>query len=98
MLGKTHTGETLALISKPDNLNPMFGKKHKEETKSKISKSRSKYPLGVGIFDLKDNLLFKFSNITELGKYLNIFKVTVAKYLNKSLIYKNIYRFKPIEG
>ena len=98
MFGKSHTVEALALISKPGNLNPMFGKKHKEETKSKISKSMSKYPLGVGIYDLKDNLLFKFSNNTVLEKYLNIFKVTVAKYLNKSLIYKNIYRFKPIEG
>lgn len=98
MYGKTHTAEALALISKPGKLNPMFGKNHKEETKSKMSKSKNKYPLGVGIYDLQDNLLFKFSNNTELGKYLNISKVTVAKYLNKSLIYKDVYRFKPIEG
>ena len=28
MFGKTHTNESLALLSKPGKLNPMFGKKH----------------------------------------------------------------------
>lgn len=98
MYGKSYTPETLALINKPGKLNSMYGKKHKEETKRRISKSMSKYSLGVGIFDLNENLLFKFFTYIELGKYLNISKVTVAKYINKSLIYKNIYRFKSIEG
>lgn len=31
MYGKTHTKEALALISKPGELNPMFGKKHSEK-------------------------------------------------------------------
>lgn len=94
---KKHTPEALALISKPGELNPMFNKKHSEKTKSIISKSMSKYPLGVGIYDLNDNLISKFNNNTELAKHLNISKVTVGKYLNKGLIYKNIYRFKVIQ-
>lgn len=97
MFGKKHTPEALALISKPGELNPMFNKKHSEKTKSIISKSMSKYPLGVGIYDLNDNLISKFNNNTELAKHLNISKVTVGKYLNKCLIYKNIYRFKVIQ-
>lgn len=41
--------------------------------------------------------LDKFNNNTELAKHLNISKVTVGKYLNKGLIYKDLYRFKAIE-
>ena len=94
MFGKKHTKEALALISKPGKLNPMFGNKHSEETKALISKRMSKHPSGVGIYDLEDNLIRKFNNNSELAKHLNISRVTVAKYLNKGLVYKNIYRFK----
>ncbi len=62
MFGKTHTEETLGLISKPGELNPMFGKKHSEATKASMSEKKNKYPLGVGIYDLDDNLIFKFNN------------------------------------
>ena len=47
MFGKTHTEETLALISKPGELNPMFGRKHSEATRASMSKKKNKYPLGV---------------------------------------------------
>lgn len=57
----------------------------------------SKYSSGIGIFDLNDNLISKFSNNTELAKHLNISRVTVAKYLNKGLVYKNTYHFKIIQ-
>jgi group I intron endonuclease len=95
---KKHKTKTFALINKSSILNPMNVKNQSEDTKKKIDKARSKYPLGVGIFDLENNLIFKFSNNTELAKHLNISKVTVGKYLNKRLIYKNIYLFKPIEN
>jgi group I intron endonuclease len=97
MFGKKHTKEAIALISKPGELNPMFGKKHTKETKALISKRISKYSSGVGIYDLNDNLISKFSNNTELAKYLNISRVTVGKYLNKGLVYKDMYRFKVIQ-
>ena len=47
-LGKTHTKEALTLISKPGELNPMFGIKHSEVTKAAMSEKKNKYPLGVG--------------------------------------------------
>ena len=56
--GKTHTEEALGLISKPGELNPMFGKKHSEATKASMSEKKNKYPLGVGIYDLDDNLIW----------------------------------------
>ncbi len=96
MFGKTHTNEALALISKPGELNPMYGKKHSEATKAVMSEKKNKYPLGVGIFDLEGNLISKFKNNVELAKHLNISKETVGKYLNSKLIYQNTYYFKPI--
>ena len=94
MYGKTHKEETLKLISKPGQLNPMFGKQHSEETKKKISDRISKHRNGVGIYDLNNNLIKNFKNNIELAKHLNISKVTVGKYLNSNLVYKNQYRFK----
>lgn len=100
MYGKTHTKEALALISKPGILNPMFGgasSKHSEETKAILSERKNKYPLGIGILDLEDNLVKKFKNNVELAEYLSISKVTVGKYLNNNLVYNKKYRFKPIQ-
>lgn len=111
MFGKTHTEEALALISKPGELNPMFGKEHKETTKAIMSLKKNKYPFppsssrrwrgsqseGVGIYDLENNLLYKFKNNVELAKHLNISKVTVGKYLNSGLVYNKTYQFKPIQ-
>lgn len=98
MLGKTQTKEALALISKPGKLNPMFGRKHSELTKNKISSKMCKHPLGVGIYDLDNNLISKFKNNVELAKYLNISRVTVGKYLNSGTIYKKLYYFKVIQN
>lgn len=40
MLGKFHTPETRALISKPGELNPMFGKIQTSKTRLLISSGR----------------------------------------------------------
>ena len=96
-LGYKHTEESKLKISKPGELNPMFGKNLSEETRAIISEKKNKNPLGVGIFDLGGNLIFKFKNNVELAKHLDIPKVTVGKYLNSGLIYNKTYRFKPIQ-
>ena len=95
-LGYKHTDESKLKISKPGDLNPMFGKKHSEETKDMMRKRKNKYLLGVAIFDLQGNLISKFENNVELAKHLKISKVTVGKYLNNNLIYDNSYYFRPI--
>lgn len=97
MFGQKHSEEALALISKPGELNPMFGKKHSEAAKAIMSDRKNKYPLGVGIYDLENNLVYKFKNNVELAKHLNISKVTVGKYLNSGLVYNKTYRFIPIQ-
>jgi group I intron endonuclease len=94
MFGKTHSIEARALISKPGSLNPMYGKKHSVLTKEIMSDKKSKHLKGVGIYDLDNNLIFKFKNNVELAKHLNISKVTVGKYLNSGAIYNNTYYFK----
>lgn len=83
-LGYKHSEVSKLKISKPGKL---FGNKHSKETKSLISNRMSKYPSGVGIFDLNENLIEKFKNNTELAKHLNISRVTVGKYLNNKLVY-----------
>lgn len=72
-------------------------KRHSESTKAIMSDNKNKYSLGVGIYDLEDNLIYKFKNNVELAKYLNISKVTVGKYLNSGLVYNKTLRFKPIQ-
>ena len=72
----------------------MYAKQHSGITKKKISNKLSKYVNGIGIYDLKDNLIFKFKNNVELTKHLNISRVTTGKYLNSGLVYKKTYRFK----
>ena len=57
----------------------------------------SKYPSGVGIYDLDNNLISKFKNNVELAKHLNISKVTVGKYLNSGTVYNKLYYFKVIQ-
>lgn len=93
MYAKTHSDSIRKLINKPGQVNLMFHKQHSEASKKKISDKISKHPNGVGIYDLNDNLISKFKNNIELAKYLNISKVTVAKYLNSGLVYNKTYRF-----
>jgi len=65
--GKTHTEEAKKLISKPGKENPMFGRKHSEATKLLISRNMSKYPGGVELYSLNNNLLKTFNNNVELA-------------------------------
>lgn len=72
-------------------------KNHSEATRAIMSNKKNKYSLGVGIYDLEDNLISKFKNNVELAEHLKISKVTVGKYLNSGLVYNKTYRFKPIQ-
>jgi hypothetical protein len=58
----------------------------------------NKYPLGVGIYDLDNNLISRFKNNVELAKYLKIFRVTIGKYLKSGAVYNIIYYFKVIQN
>lgn len=92
--GKHHDDKTKSLISKPGLLNPMFGKTHSEETKNIMRSKKVKYPNGVGIYDLDNNLIKRFDYASDLAIYLNISKVTVSKYINNGLVFEGKYYLK----
>jgi hypothetical protein len=71
-LGRTRSKEALAFISKRGEFNSTLRKKRCEFTKAIISEKLSKHPLGVGIYDLNNNLISKFRKNAE--RWLNIFK------------------------
>ena len=45
----------------------MFGKTHSEETKTLMRSKKVKYPNGVGIYDLDDNLIKSFDYASDLA-------------------------------
>jgi hypothetical protein len=65
MYGKKYTADAKKAISKPGNLNPMFNKKHRIDSKQKISAALSKTPLGL--YDLNNNLIKSFKNQVEIA-------------------------------
>jgi group I intron endonuclease len=93
-LGNHQDGKIKRLISKPGSLNPMFGETHSEKTKDIMGTKKVKYPNGVGLYGLYNNLIKNFSYAPDLAKYLDVSKVTVCKYINKGLVYKEKYYLK----
>jgi group I intron endonuclease len=69
----------------------VFGKTHSEETKLIMRRKKVKYPSGVGIYELSNNLVKSFYYPSDLASYLNVSKVTVSKYINKGLVFKDKY-------
>ena len=53
-----------------------------------------KYPNGVGIYDLDNNLVKSFDYAPDIAIYLNVSKVTVSKYINRGLVFKGKYYLK----
>lgn len=72
----------------------MFGKTHSEEAKNLMRSKKVKYPNGVGIYDLHNNLIKSFDNASDLAMYLSKSKVTVSKYINKGLVYEGKHYLK----
>lgn len=93
MYGKKHDSFAISKISKPGNLNPMFGKTHSIETKIKMSLSRSKVP--VGLYDTNNNLIKTFINQVELSNFLNLNKSTISRYLKSGKLILNKYYIPP---
>lgn len=57
-------------------------------------KKKVKYPNGVGIYDLENNLIKSFDYASDLAIYLDKSKVTVSKYINKGLVFEDKYYLK----
>lgn len=59
-----------------------------------LKEKKKKYKHGVGIYDLNNNLIKNFDYAKDLASYLQISKVILSKYLNKGLVYKEMYYSK----
>lgn len=92
--GKHHNEKSKSLISKPGELNPMFGKTHSENTRDLMRSKKKKYTNGVGLYDLDNKLIKRFDYASDLAKHLNVSKVTVSKYIYDGLVYKDKYYLK----
>jgi hypothetical protein len=53
-----------------------------------------KYPKDVALYDLSNNLIKSFDYASYLAIYLNRSKVTVSKYMNKGLVFKDKYSLR----
>jgi len=91
---KHHHEKSKSLISKPVKSNPMFGKTHSEKTRDFIRSKKKKCTNGVGVYHLHNKLIKRFDYASDLGKHLNVSKVTVSKYINDGLLYKDKYYLK----
>jgi hypothetical protein len=67
MFRKTHTAEARKLISKPGQLNPMFGKTHTLNTKLVMSNRKGK---AVSLYNKKNVYILTFRSSVELAKFL----------------------------
>jgi group I intron endonuclease len=95
--GKLHTIETKAKIALAlrGETNPMFGKKHSDEVRKKISEKRLGKPRPTGsgsspqkieVIDNENNTTTVYNSIAEGGKAIGINSASISKYLNKNQI------------
>ena len=54
----------------------------------------NKYPFGVGLYDLNNNLIKKFNNNAVMAKDLKIIIITVGKYIKIGKVFNGLYYFK----
>lgn len=66
----------------------------KEKTRDLMKSKKIKYTNGVGLYDLANKLIKRFDYASDLAKHLNVSKVTVSKYINDGLVYKDKYYLK----
>lgn len=99
MFGKSHSSESLALMSKNHSgvNNPMFGKSHSPESLIKMSEAKigENHPMKKNVFvysfnlETKEKILYKsFNSCIEAAKYFDCTTRTLSRYLDKNKLYK----------
>lgn len=92
---KKHTTEARKAISKPGNLNPMFGKNHDEVTREKISSALSKTPLGL--FDLENQLIKIYNNQVEIASDFGVHKATVSRRIHSGAVFLDRFYIRKLQ-
>lgn len=94
MYGKKHDEITLSLISKPGELNPMYGRTHNINSRKLMSLKKSTRPLGL--YDVNNNLIDKYQNQVELAKKFNVHKTTISRYVKTGKLFKEEFYIREI--
>lgn len=100
MYGKRLSDETKNKISeaKLGEKNNFYGKHHTEESKKKISKSnkgsKHHYSKKVYQYDLQENLLKEWDNMTRVSEAYNVGRTTVMRYCRNGDIFLNQFILK----
>jgi group I intron endonuclease len=88
LLGKHHSTlskKKISLATQGIN-NPMFGKKHSNQTKDLMSVIKSKPVYFYKLINNKFELIQIYPNSVYVAKLLNLHKTTMEKYIKKKLI------------
>lgn len=88
MFGKHHGPDTLARISKPGPLNPMYGVSHTQATRDLISAKLSRQ---VFFYDVDHSLVLQFSSNTLAAAHFGVFKGTIGRYIVSGKLFKGKY-------
>ena len=67
----------------------MYNKSHSEKTIYLISSKLSK--VSLGLYSLENIKLKEFKNQVEAGKYLNVYKGTIGRYVKSGKIFDRKY-------
>jgi len=98
MHGKKHTFEALQAIRKSGKLNLMFNKKHKIESREKISIALSKSKTPLGLYNIEKNLVKSFKSQVELAAEFCMFKGTIGRYIKSSKLFLGKYYIRKLNN
>lgn len=82
--GRSHSLESRLKVSRANNLNPMFGKNHYENTRNKLS---SKASTPTYLYDQNKEYVLTFKNNSTLSTFFGCYKGTIGRYIKKKINY-----------
>lgn len=93
---RTHSPETKALIARSltGENNPFFGKNHSDESKLKMVKANSAYPLYV--YNSLKELLMIYPSVLTLAKKINSNSSTIVKNIDDLSLFRGGWYFSRI--
>jgi group I intron endonuclease len=93
---RSHTDETKALIAKAltGENNPFYKKTHSEESKLKMIKANSAFPLYV--YDSFKRLIMIYPSVKTLAKVIQTNSSTIINYIHNKSLFRGGWYFYPV--